>query len=1137
MWITVEQANTYFTDSTQWSEVDNKAEVLRQASDRLDGLVFYEEDYHRTGPKFTDGDVTGMTNAGMPQRLRSAVAELALHYALFPRSVIDSEDISTLEPTSNEVADLPLFIQNLVTPFLYSAEVNEPVVDKLDRQERQKSKGLSFASDPSSSSSSQSTTSQGGAGLDTAAVRALLEELGYVDQTALDAAIAAIPGIETGGLNEAQVRTLITSFGFVNETAINTAIANAIDNSEHVTDVSLQINTEENSISVINRLAGAADVTDKVFLPAQGDAGVQADFNETDDTEYSFIKNKPPEHRYVPSGGAITQVLTKTGAETQDWRTLPAATEGATSQIYNLYISNDTSNDAQEGTFPVSEVTNYFPGFMNFTQTANGTVRNPLTEVSAVTLIASDGNTTWPNIENVTSDGAITLHAGVPIHIKASGGINLRATTGLPSGVVLAQVTRRVLLNDVAISSEQTGTFRIRAGYVFIPLDGLSYDFIPPVDLPYSGSHVEYDIEFYNATGRITNDITIAYWIEPDTKEVVTQLNPQVVGGGGGGGVTAQQVQDAIDGSGHTSVADVNTALQEFGAITGITGNEPILVTGSGGTKAISAHTATVARHGTTQYANEEVTAAGVHQGLSVTPHGLDAVLDTRGLPTGGTEDQVLVKSSDTSYETEWVTGGAGVTAQQVQDLIEASDPITRAELDSTIANIPPTGGFATVDLLNEVNITEEFRSRNWFDTGLVITEAEWTGWWLLRTRKHAEWYAINVDELYAFELGGGPALTVPGTNTNAMPIGSIGTTTFIAWGLEFSHSDERPAFTPSNPRLLMIGNSNSTARYEVSLKRLVPAVGAPALTETEVLAVLERDNYATDADIETAISNLPVHTGGGIDTLTGNEPILVTGTGHSRAISVHSATIARHGTVELATTQQTAAGVDQSRAVTPHGLDAVLDTRGIPAGGLEGYHLVKRTDASYELEWQAPGGGSEDAVTTDQLIAAIAAVRQVTEGGEANQVLTKKPIGYGWEAPPEAGGGGGGELFAENYLLGDIFHGSVTSSPNRMTAAGVVQTGENITGWAMALFQYNENLTECRPGTWHLFSLDMLFDGQTFLASVSNQAVGRNYAMCFPIPGGNTAFIGRTANNTLVIGSSLGGEMSATIKKFNRGG
>ena len=658
MWITVSQAATYFASNTAWEGVADKAGVLREASDRLDALVFYNEDFYRTGPKFTDGNVTGMTNSGMPRRLISATAELALHYALFPRSVIDAEDLDTLEPTSDEIADLPLLIQNLVTPFLYSSEVNAPEVAKEDRQERVKIKSISYVGDPASESS--------GSSLDSAAVLALLVENGYIDQDDLDAAIAAIPGIEAGGLSESQVTTLITE-------AIAAIPAGSGEGATtgHVTDVSLVIDTTENSISVISRLEGADDITSKVILPAQGDANVQSDFNETDDTQYEFIKNKPSEVRYVPTGGGITQVLTKTGAETQDWRTLPSATEGATSQLYNLYISNDTSNDAQEGTFPTSQVTNYFPGFMNFTQTANGTVRNPLTEVGAVTVIASDGNTTWPNIENVVSDGAITLHAGVPIHIKASGGINLRATTGLPSGVVLAQVTRRVLLNDVAISSEQTGSFRIRAGYVFIPLDGLSYDFIPPVDLPYSGSHVEYDIEFYSTTGRITNDITIAYWIEPDTKEVVTQLNPQVVGGGGGGGVTSQQVQDAIDGSGHTSVADVNTALQEYGAITGITGNEPILVTGSGATKAISAHTATVARHGTTQYANTEDTEAGVHQGLSVTPHGLDAVLDTRGVPAGGNQHQILAKAGDGSYELNWVDppeagggGGGGFTVE-----------------------------------------------------------------------------------------------------------------------------------------------------------------------------------------------------------------------------------------------------------------------------------------------------------------------------------------------------------------------------------------------------------------------------------------------------------------------------------------
>ena len=196
-------------------------------------------------------------------------------------------------------------------------------------------------------------------------------------------------------------------------------------------------------------------------------------------------------------------------------------------QAYNLYISNDSSNAAQAGTFPVTQITNYFPGYMNFTQVADGSVANPFTEATGITVTNTIANNTFPNIENVTSTAGIVLYAGVPIHIKASGGINLNVTSGLPSGVVLARVIRKVLLNGAEISSERTGGFRVRAGLVYLPFDELSYDFIPQADTPYNGSHVEYDLEFTNSTGaRITTSQSLKYWLEPDTKEVITQLSP-----------------------------------------------------------------------------------------------------------------------------------------------------------------------------------------------------------------------------------------------------------------------------------------------------------------------------------------------------------------------------------------------------------------------------------------------------------------------------------------------------------------------------------------------------------------------------------------------------------------------------------
>ena len=196
-------------------------------------------------------------------------------------------------------------------------------------------------------------------------------------------------------------------------------------------------------------------------------------------------------------------------------------------QFYNFYISHDTSDTAQAGTFPDSGITNHAAAFMNFTQDATGGTTNPFTAATAlqVTKFPSSDANVWPNIEHITSTAGIILKAGVPVSIKSSGGIFI-GDAGVPSGVVLAQVIRRVQLNGSAFSTERTARFRVRAGEVYIPFDDLSYEVLPAADIPYTESRVEFDIIFTDANGvELTNNISFDYWISPETKETVTQPN------------------------------------------------------------------------------------------------------------------------------------------------------------------------------------------------------------------------------------------------------------------------------------------------------------------------------------------------------------------------------------------------------------------------------------------------------------------------------------------------------------------------------------------------------------------------------------------------------------------------------------
>ena len=213
--------------------------------------------------------------------------------------------------------------------------------------------------------------------------------------------------------------------------------------------------------------------------------------------------------------------------------------DGVTTQTYNLYISNDTSEDARAGTFPESKIDNYFPGFMNFTNDATGATANPIGEANAVTtLLDATGSHVFENIENVVSADGIILHSSVPVHIRASGVLHIAGVPG--STLRQARVTRQVFLTingtETQVSTESTGFERIRGadnGAAHIPLGELSYDYIPPTDQEYTGSRVRYSLDIRSddpANQSQINGSQISFYLDADTKEVVTQLNPVAIG-------------------------------------------------------------------------------------------------------------------------------------------------------------------------------------------------------------------------------------------------------------------------------------------------------------------------------------------------------------------------------------------------------------------------------------------------------------------------------------------------------------------------------------------------------------------------------------------------------------------------------
>ncbi len=81
---------------------------------------------------------------------------------------------------------------------------------------------------------------------------------------------------------------------------------------------------------------------------------------------------------------------------------------------------------------------------------------------------------------------------------------------------------------------------------------------------------------------------------------------------------------------------------------------------------------------------------------LTATAVGGEAGPAGEGVPTGGTDGQVLVKASDTDYDTEWVTmasGGADLTAETLMTILQGGDGVTvEQQEDHVVVKSNPEG-------------------------------------------------------------------------------------------------------------------------------------------------------------------------------------------------------------------------------------------------------------------------------------------------------------------------------------------------------------------------------------------------------------------------------------------------------------
>ena len=189
---------------------------------------------------------------------------------------------------------------------------------------------------------------------------------------------------------------------------------------------------------------------------------------------------------------------------------------------------------------------------MNFTTTdpeESGQITpNPIGADNSISRQTdSHGDVTFEYVENVVSDGSVFLLKGIPVHIRISGGLHVDSIGG--SGIRYASIQRQVVLEqegapDIVTSTEISGRERVVQGTAFIPFAELGYDFIPPFDIPFLGSKVKYVLQVRNEQGAesIGEGVSMNIWIEPNTRETVSQLNALVRGDAAETGQSAQQV-------------------------------------------------------------------------------------------------------------------------------------------------------------------------------------------------------------------------------------------------------------------------------------------------------------------------------------------------------------------------------------------------------------------------------------------------------------------------------------------------------------------------------------------------------------------------------------------------------------------
>ena len=307
-----------------------------------------------------------------------------------------------------------------------------------------------------------------------------------------------------------------------------------------------------------------------------------------------------------------------------------------------------------------------------------------------------------------------------------------------------------------------------------LPLGELSYDYIPPTDQEYTGSRVRYSLDIRSddpANQSQINGSQISFYIDADTKEVVTQNNPEALGVVSSHTVlTGDLDMDTVTEPGEYSytrgtatLTNAPTDVDEFGF-------EVISMSGSEGGD-IRQWLTHVSSFSTITYERARF------------EDGWRGWRRVQFVPTDGVQGQVLTKTGTSEAQYGWRDVADSGLASVATDATISGDGTSGSPL--SVVDSGGSGGtgdtiqIAGLDVQDYWSGTIDVTSDNeYVGTGLTVPADERTGYWRINFGSakiganagdypSGTWHVVDVAQLFAL-----PASTAGAHTSSASAVG-----------------------------------------------------------------------------------------------------------------------------------------------------------------------------------------------------------------------------------------------------------------------------------------------------------------------------------------------------------------------------